>query len=144
MFYRASWNREIKCCSFSQFAFRPCAAAMASGNPPHDDFRRMLVDLLHALRSASCKHFGWIAMPELGGDIEVIDTATPRTTYDLTRRKLGMVGGLAQTSATVDLNLMNCQTSLLNVFRVGDTSCMGGGIAAVTHAARLLANQLTK
>ncbi|MCM3873852.1 MAG: NAD(P)-binding protein [Pyrinomonadaceae bacterium] len=83
------------------------------------------------------------AMPELGGDIEVIDTATPRTTYDLTRRKLGMVGGLAQTFATVDLNFMNCETSLSNVFRVGDTSSMGGGIAAVTHAARLLANQLT-
>src|SRR6476620_8126948 len=33
------------------------------------------------------------AMPELGGSIEVIDTATPRSFYDTTRRKLGMVGG---------------------------------------------------
>jgi phytoene dehydrogenase-like protein len=83
------------------------------------------------------------AIPELGGDIEVIDTATPRTIYDLTRRKLGMVGGLAGTSKVFDSNIMNCQTSLPNVFRVGDTTSLGGGIAAVTHAARLLANRLT-
>ncbi len=84
------------------------------------------------------------AMPELGGDIEVIDTATPRTIYDLTRRKLGMVGGLARTSEALDSNMMNCQTSVPNVFRVGDTASLGGSIAAVTHAARLLANRLTE
>jgi prolycopene isomerase len=84
------------------------------------------------------------AMPELGGDIEVIDTVTPRTIYDQTRRKLGMVGGLAGTSAAFNPNFMNCQTSLPNVFRVGDTACQGGGIAAVSHAARLLANHLTR
>ncbi|MBA3357217.1 MAG: FAD-dependent oxidoreductase [Pyrinomonadaceae bacterium] len=84
------------------------------------------------------------AMPELGGDIEVIDTATPRTIYDLTRRKLGMVGGLAGTSAPFDSNIINYQTSLPNVFRVGDTAALGGSIAAVTHAARLLANHLTE
>jgi phytoene dehydrogenase-like protein len=83
-------------------------------------------------------------MPELGGDIEVIDTATPRTIYDLTRRKLGMVGGLAGTSEAFDPNVMNSQTSLPNVFRVGDTTSLGGGIAGVTHAARLLANRLTQ
>ncbi|MDQ3667064.1 MAG: FAD-dependent oxidoreductase [Acidobacteriota bacterium] len=83
------------------------------------------------------------AMPELGGDIEVIDTATPRTIYDLTRRKLGMVGGLAGTSEGFDPNIMNCQTFLPNVFRVGDTAALGGSIAAITHAARLLANRLS-
>jgi phytoene dehydrogenase-like protein len=83
------------------------------------------------------------AMPELGGDIEVIDTATPATIYELTRRKLGMVGGLAGRSATLGRNTLNCQTSIPNVFMVGDTTSCGGGIAAVTHAARLLANQLT-
>ena len=83
------------------------------------------------------------AMPELGGDIEVIDTATPRTTYDLTRRKLGMVGGLTGTSEAFNPNLMNSQTHLPNVFRVGDTAAIGGSIAAVTHSARLLANRLS-
>lgn len=84
------------------------------------------------------------AMPELGGDIEVIETATPRSFYDLTRRKLGMVGGLAKMSEAFDPNIMNSQTSLPNVFRVGDTVSLGGGIACVTHAARLLANRLTE
>ncbi|MCM3900470.1 MAG: hypothetical protein ND866_02075, partial [Pyrinomonadaceae bacterium] len=82
-------------------------------------------------------------MPELGGDIEVIETATPLTIYDLTRRKLGMVGGLAPTAVAFDPNILDCQTSLPNVFRVGDTSSLGGGIAGVTHAARLLANRLS-
>src|SRR5215510_6815784 len=34
------------------------------------------------------------AMPELGGDIEIIETANPRTYYEQTRRKLGMVMGV--------------------------------------------------
>lgn len=84
------------------------------------------------------------AMPELGGDIEVIDSATPRTTYDLTRRKLGMVGGLAGTTDVRDPNLIDFETSQPNVFRVGDTSSLGSGLATVTHAARLLANRVTK
>jgi phytoene dehydrogenase-like protein len=83
------------------------------------------------------------AMPELGGDIEVIETATPRTVYDLNRRKLGMVGGFARTSEAFDVNIMNPQTSLPNVFMVGDTASLGAGIPAVTHAALLLANRLT-
>lgn len=82
------------------------------------------------------------AMPELGADIEVIDTVTPRTIYDLTRRKLGMVGSLAGTEV-FDSNLTNYQTSVSNVYRVGDTACLGGGIAGITHASRFLANQLT-
>lgn len=83
------------------------------------------------------------AIPELGGDIEVIETVTPRTMYDLTRRKLGMVGGFAWRSEWFDLGILNATTSLQNVYRVGDTSSLGSGIAAVTHAARLLANHLT-
>jgi phytoene dehydrogenase-like protein len=84
------------------------------------------------------------AMPELGADIEVIDTATPLTVYDQTRRKLGMVGGLARTPEAFGPNIIDWQTSLPNVFRVGDTSSLGSGIAAVTHAARLLASRLTR
>lgn len=38
------------------------------------------------------------AMPELGGSIEVIETATPHTIYQNTRRKLGMVNGLPEVS----------------------------------------------
>lgn len=84
------------------------------------------------------------ALPELGSDIEVIETATPRTIYDLTRRKLGMVGGFHRASEAFDPCVINPETSLPNVFQVGDTTSLGGGIAGVTHAARLVANRLTK
>jgi len=82
------------------------------------------------------------AMPELGGDIEVIDTATPRTFYDSTRRKLGMVGGLAQ-SAMFHGETLNWSTALPNMFMVGDTTSIpGAGVAAVMNSALDLANRL--
>ena len=55
------------------------------------------------------------ALPELGSDIEVIETANPRTYYDSTRRKLGMVLGLNEAVSA------GHQTSVPNVFMVGDT-----------------------
>src|SRR5678816_2817005 len=55
------------------------------------------------------------AIPELGSDIEVIETANPRTYYDSTRRKLGMVLGV---DGPVE---MGHQTSVENLFMVGDT-----------------------
>src|SRR5215813_5959671 len=58
-------------------------------------------------------------VPELGGDIEVLETANPRTFYDLTRRKLGMVQGITQTPTT-QLATAH-KTCLPNVFMVGDT-----------------------
>src|SRR4029077_8538655 len=39
-----------------------------------------------------------LAMPELGSRIDVIDTATPRSSYDVARRKLGMVGVVIPTA----------------------------------------------
>jgi C-3',4' desaturase CrtD len=81
-------------------------------------------------------------IPELGDGIEVIDTATPRTTYDLTRRKLGMVGGLSQSLNVFGLNSISHLTSLPNVFLVGDTTFPGSGIAAVTLSALVVANHL--
>jgi C-3',4' desaturase CrtD len=82
------------------------------------------------------------AMPELGSNIEVIDTATPRTFYDLTRRKLGMVGGVASRPELWRAG-PNHETSLPNLFMVGDTSS-GWGIEAITRFAWLLAAQLTR
>src|SRR5678816_3111120 len=55
------------------------------------------------------------ALPELGSDIEVIETANPRTYYDSTRRKLGMVLGIDEPVS------LSHQTSVPNVFMVGDT-----------------------
>jgi C-3',4' desaturase CrtD len=81
------------------------------------------------------------AMPELGSSVEVIDTATPRTFYDLTRRKLGMVGGVGRRDFW--LNGPSYVTSLPNVFIVSDTT-YAGGIAGLTRSALVLANKLTQ
>jgi len=79
------------------------------------------------------------AMPELGSSVEVVDTATPRTFYDLTRRKLGMVGGISLHGFWLDGP--SYVTSLPNVFIVSDTT-YPGGIAALSQSALLLANKL--
>jgi len=83
------------------------------------------------------------AIPELGADIEVIDTATPRTFYEQTRRRFGMVGGVGQSQGFLDPASISHRTSLPNVFMVGDTTFPGVGIAAVSHSALIVANHLT-
>ncbi|MGH9881752.1 MAG: hypothetical protein ACRD6N_09980, partial [Pyrinomonadaceae bacterium] len=86
------------------------------------------------------------ALPELGGDIEVIDSATPRTFYEQTRRKLGMVGTVREMSnpSGSDLaHLLSHRTSVPNLFRVGDTAFPGAGVAAVSHSALIAANEIT-
>ena len=80
------------------------------------------------------------ALPELGSDIEVIETANPRTFYDETRRKLGMVMGIEQTSPSLVSG--DCRTSMLNVFVVSDTITDGFGLASVVAAALRLANTI--
>lgn len=81
------------------------------------------------------------AMPELGSQIEVIDTATPRTFYEQTRRKLGMVGGVIPTPNGFWLNHPSYQTSFPNLYIVSDTTC-AGGIAGLTQSAYNLANEI--
>lgn len=82
------------------------------------------------------------AMPSLGDRIEVIDTSTPRSYYEQTRRKLGMVGGLPVTPIVFS-DGPSFKTALPNVFVVSDT-CSVGGVAGVSQMALTLANQLTK
>lgn len=82
------------------------------------------------------------AMPELGSSVEVIDTATPRTFYDLTRRRLGMVGGIVSSRDSFWRPEPSYATSLPNVFIVSDTT-YAGGIAGLTRSALLLADKLT-
>jgi phytoene dehydrogenase-like protein len=83
-----------------------------------------------------------VAMPELGSSVEVIDTATPRTFYDLTRRKLGMVGGVSSPNAGIWHEQPSYATSLPNLFIVSDTT-YAGGIAGLTRSALVLADKLT-
>jgi phytoene dehydrogenase-like protein len=82
------------------------------------------------------------AIPELGRGIEVIDSATPRTFYDLTRRKLGMVGGVIPEPGTFWLNAPASRTALPNLLIVSDTT-YPQGIAGLTRSALVLASKLT-
>jgi prolycopene isomerase len=98
-------------------------------------------------RDQAALEVGWqivhARMPELGADIEVIETATPQTYYDLTRRKLGMVGGLPHSVFTSGSQSASHRTILPNVFMVGDTTFPGGGVAAASHSALIVANEIT-
>jgi phytoene dehydrogenase-like protein len=76
------------------------------------------------------------ALPELGGDIEVIETANPRTYYDSTRRKLGMVRGV---DGAIE---MGHRTSVENVFMVGDTVSAEPKVEAVVQSAIALAETI--
>lgn len=82
------------------------------------------------------------ALPELGAGVEVIETATPRTFYETTRRKLGMVGGIPQTLAASGANAFTHLTPFPNLFMTGDTTFPGHGLAAVTHSALIVANEI--
>ncbi len=82
------------------------------------------------------------ALPELGSAVEIIETATPRSFYDQTRRKLGMTGGLAAVSSPLGPKILNHHTHVRNVYRVGDTVFPGVGISGVTHSALAVLSDL--
>jgi C-3',4' desaturase CrtD len=84
------------------------------------------------------------ALPELGAGIEVIDTATPQSCYAITRRKLGMVGGIGQSLDVFGPNSISHRTAFSNFFLVGDTTFPGAGVAAVSHGALLVANEICR
>ena len=75
------------------------------------------------------------ALPELGSDIEIIETANPRTYYDQTRRKLGMVLG-------VDGSRVSSSTFLPNLFIIGDTVSSAPKLDSVVESAIDLAADL--
>jgi phytoene dehydrogenase-like protein len=78
------------------------------------------------------------AMPELGDSVEVIETATPRTFYENTRRKFGMVG---RPCASREIQNVG-RTHFPNVFLVGDTISLDPGLAGVAKSALALADSL--
>lgn len=77
------------------------------------------------------------ALPELGGEIEIIETANPRTYYDQTRRKLGMVLGIDGQP------IQSHETSLGNLFMVGDTVSQRAELDSVVQSAMLLAARIS-
>ena len=76
------------------------------------------------------------ALPELGSDIEIIETANPRSYYEQTRRKLGMVMG-------VDGNSLTYRTSLPNLFMVGDTVSAGPSVESVIRTAMAVVGEIS-
>jgi phytoene dehydrogenase-like protein len=82
------------------------------------------------------------AIPELGSAVEVIETATPRSFYETTRRKLGMVGGVVPLSPGFWQSEPSYSTSFFNLFIISDTTSPGG-IEGLVRDAWLLANHLT-
>ena len=77
------------------------------------------------------------ALPELGGDIEIIETANPRTYYDQTRRKLGMVLGIEGQP------VQSHETSLPKLFMVGDTVSSTPRMDSVVESAISLCEHLS-
>ena len=84
------------------------------------------------------------AMPELGGGIEVIESATPRTFHETTRRKLGMVGGLPSTPGRMASQSQFGSTIFPNLFLVGDTIGPGNSVDVVSRSAFNLADVLAR
>jgi C-3',4' desaturase CrtD len=84
------------------------------------------------------------ALPELGDSVEVIETATPRTFYEITRRKLGLVGGLCAGRLDFPPPEPFGATIFPNVFLVGDTACFGFGLEAVCKSALALAHTISR
>lgn len=78
------------------------------------------------------------ALPELGSDIEIIETANPRTYYDQTRRKLGMVLGVDGASP------VSFSTFLPNLFIIGDTVSTAPKLDSVVECAINLAADLRR
>jgi prolycopene isomerase len=81
-------------------------------------------------------------MPELGAGVEVIETATPRSFYGYTRRRLGMVGGVGQSLDVFGMNSFSHRTALANLYMVGDSTFPGQGIAAVTQSGLIVADEI--
>jgi phytoene dehydrogenase-like protein len=78
------------------------------------------------------------ALPDLGADIEIIETANPRTYYDQTRRKLGMVLGIEGQP------IQSPATSLPNLFIVGDTVSSAATLESVVESAISLAERIRR
>jgi phytoene dehydrogenase-like protein len=82
------------------------------------------------------------ALPELGDGAEIIETATPRTIYEETRRRFGMVGGTGRTPDAFGADAVTHLSAVPGLYMVGDTVFPGNGVAAVTHSALVAANEI--
>lgn len=79
------------------------------------------------------------AFPELGDSVEVIESATPQTFYESTRRKFGMIGRPFGLSHGADW-----KTHLPNLLLASDTATRGLGVAGVATSALAIADHITR
>jgi len=84
------------------------------------------------------------AMPELGDAIELIETATPQTYYEATRRRFGMIGRASQDamSGSGGSITRSITSPFPNLWLVGDTVADGVGIEGVVESAWRTAQQI--
>ena len=79
------------------------------------------------------------AVPEIGDAADVIETATPQTYYENTRRRFGMIGRPVNESGAEAINI----EPYSNVWLVGDTVSTGVGIDAVVESAWRVGRKIT-
>ena len=80
------------------------------------------------------------AIPELGGELELIETATPQTYYESTRRRFGMIGRVTSLSGSTPGGVL--ASPYPNLFLVGDTASEGLGLEGVMQSASEIANEI--
>jgi phytoene dehydrogenase-like protein len=78
------------------------------------------------------------AMPELGAAAELIETATPQTYYETTRRRFGMIGRPTPAAEGI------IPTPFPNVQMVGDTVAEAFGLDGIVGSAWKTAQQIIK
>jgi len=81
------------------------------------------------------------SIPELGDSVEVIETASPQTFYETTRRKFGMIGRPDYSAQEIPPGLAR---PFAQVFIVSDTTTSGFGVASVAEAALRLSDLLSR
>ena len=80
------------------------------------------------------------AIPELGDGIELIETATPPTYYESTRRRFGMIGRVTSPSGSTRGGVL--ASPYPNLFLVGDTVSAGLGLEGVMQSAWEITNEI--
>ena len=81
------------------------------------------------------------SIAELGDSVEVIETASPQTFYETTRRKFGMIGRPDYPAGEI---ASSPAEPFPNVSIVSDTTAAGFGVASVAQAALRLSDLLTR
>ena len=81
------------------------------------------------------------AIPELGDGIELIETATPQTFYESTRRRFGMIGRVTPISGSTLGGVV--ERPYPNLFLVGDTVSGGPGLEGIVQSSWNIADEIT-